>query len=183
MKTIWWIGADVALVVCLVTIPSPENGVVARERIAAPVHQVWELLADFEVVPQPDGRLSAARVLTVPHRGPGTIRHYQMNGRDLFEMVTDWTVEERLSLLVVHWPRRTTERATFYLVPSAEGTEVVLAVSYKPGWGLLGGAVDRLRSQNEHHRRAQDCLANLKASLDTQGQRRGHPQRPSPQAA
>jgi uncharacterized membrane protein len=132
--------------------------------IDAPVHTVWQVLANLEEVQRYNPVVTEAKYVSAQKEGPGATRRCEFKPKGFaVERVIDWRPDEVLGIELVEssWPLKSSRWWTS-LRPEGEGTRVSQDLEYEPKWGLLGTALDRLMMRRKMDQTIGEVFAGLK---------------------
>lgn len=144
-------------------------GTISNEiHIAAPVEQVWGLLADFGAAQDYNPGVRRSYAMSDANRGVGARRHCDIAGGMLRERVISWdegkgyTVELDDSKGV---PLREM-RVRFRVAPNGDGTVFGQTMEYRAKGGLLSPVLDRM-ARRMLDKAQRGALAGLKQLAET----------------
>lgn len=105
-------------------------------RIAAPVHDVWTLLADLGGISAWAPNVDHSCLLTEQADGPGTVRRVQAGRTTLRETVTVWEPDATLAYTITGLPPVVRTVSTTWRLAAADGgatTDVTVTSEITPG--------------------------------------------------
>jgi len=106
--------------------------------VAAPVEEVWDLLADFAGISSWASNVSQSSLLTATARGPGAVRRVQVGRAALRETVVRWEPGRALAYDIAGLPSVVAAaRNTWTLEPRGPGTAVTLTGEVETRGGPL----------------------------------------------
>ena len=133
---------------CLSTTPvlaeeSKTHNVTASVYVDVPVAEAWSKLQDFGLAHHYVPNLSKTEIMTIQKNGVGAHRKvYDMDGGYIDETITEW-YEGSGFLIRLHEGEAplapfTMSQFLYQLNKEGEGTRVVLTISYRMPWGIVG---------------------------------------------
>jgi|GEM_PF-2281162 len=139
-------------------------------RINASKHQVFDTLANLELVAEYNPNIQAAKYLSSePMRGVGSARECSTKDGPIRERVTGFEEGKEISMeLYAHnWPIELMNWTTRVAV-DGEGTLVTQSLNYKMKFGLLGALLNKVVMKNKMDKTLNEVFKSMRDYIEQQ---------------
>jgi uncharacterized protein YndB with AHSA1/START domain len=137
-------------------------------RIAAPVEEVWAVLADFGGVAQWAPTVNHAVITNGLAAGLDCTRECTVEGfGKVKEQIVEWNEGESYTYELGATGPMKRARNTWAARPEGKGTRVTFTVRFETRFGPLGAVLDRLVMRRKFAQQMRPSLAGLKQYVET----------------
>lgn len=137
-------------------------------RIAAPVEEVWAVLADFGNVAQWAPTVNHAVITNGPAAGLDCTRECTVEGfGKITERIVEWNEGESYTYELGAVGPLKRARNTWAVRADGKGTRVTFTVRFELRFGPLGAVLDRLVMRRKFAQQLRPSIAGLKQYVET----------------